>query len=225
MTSTVADTPSLVRRSPMYEVTEHLNPVYKLVQGMLLPAHFGNPCGERDLARTLGLGDVSAFPRMGVKGSGVAAWVVSHGIDLPAKIYGHARIDDGRGTVIRTGSTELIIEDGAGGTTVEKLWSDPDSSLTGVYRFRRRDAVFYLCGQQAVDVFAQTCGYNFRKPDCDLVFTRVAGVSCGILTIDRFPFPVYQMWCDGSFGGYLWEQLHEICRELGGGAVGLEAFE
>ena len=33
----------------------------------------------------------------------------------------------------------------------------------------------------------------------------------------------YRIWCDGTYGAYLWDTLLEIAIELGGGAVGLTA--
>ena len=35
--------------------------------------------------------------------------------------------------------------------------------------------------------------------------------------------PCYRIWCDGTYGAYLWDTLLEIAIELGGGAVGLRA--
>jgi sarcosine oxidase subunit gamma len=35
----------------------------------------------------------------------------------------------------------------------------------------------------------------------------------------------YRIWCDGTFGAYLWQTLVEVARDLGGGPVGLEALD
>ena len=34
----------------------------------------------------------------------------------------------------------------------------------------------------------------------------------------------YRVWCDGTYGAWLWKTLVEIARELGGGPVGLDAL-
>ena len=81
-----------------------------------------------------------------------------------------------------------------------------------------------LSGERAWEVLAESCGYPFREPDADLVFSRVAGVSCCILRKDRDGMPLFRIWCDGSFGTYLCEQLHEIVREHGGTAAGIASF-
>ena len=33
-----------------------------------------------------------------------------------------------------------------------------------------------------------------------------------------------RLWCDGTFGVYLWETLLNIIKELGGGPVGINQF-
>ena len=57
----------------MHEALEHLHPTWAQVNGMNVAAHFGNPEPERQRARVLGVCDVTALPRMGLKGSGGAA--------------------------------------------------------------------------------------------------------------------------------------------------------
>ena len=167
---------------------------------------------------------MSAFPRIGIKGRGGEPWLLKHGIAVPNKIYGHADLASGDGLILRTGTSELFIEDGISGDVISRLWAEADSALVDVYRFHRQDAAMLLSGERAWEVLAESCGYNFREPDADLVFSRVAGVSCCILRKDHDGMPLFHIWCDGSFGDYLWEQLHEITREHGGKAVGMCAF-
>jgi sarcosine oxidase subunit gamma len=210
------------RRSPLHDVLEHLHPEWIQIHGMSAPLHFGDMAHEAEQTTTLALCDVSAFPRIGIKGRGSENWLLKHGITTPQKVYGHADLASG-GLILRTGSSELFIEGGIRGDVVSKLWSEQDSALANVYRFHRQDAAMLLSGERAWEVLAETCGYNFREPDADLVFSRVAGVSCCILRRDRDGMPLFHIWCDGSFGSYLWEQLHEIVGEHGGKAVGMLA--
>jgi sarcosine oxidase subunit gamma len=216
-------TTSAARRSPLHNALEHLHPKWIQIHGMPAALHFDDSAHEAEQARALALCDVSVLPRIGIKGRGGEAWLVKHGISVPNKLYGHAFLPSGEGLILRTGTSELFIEDGIGGDVVSKLWAEPDSALPDVYRFHRQDAAMLLSGERAWEVLAETCGYNFREPDVDLVFTRVAGVSCCILRKDRDGMSLFRIWCDGSFGDYLWEQLHEITREHDGTAVGMLA--
>ena len=89
----------------------------------------------------------------------------------------------------------------------------------------REDATLLLCGLRALDLLAQCCGYDFsRSPSARLVYTRIAGVSCGILPQQVGGNPVYRIWFDPSYAIYLWETLAEIADGLGGGAVDAAAI-
>jgi sarcosine oxidase, subunit gamma len=214
-----------MRRSPIHEELEHLSPTWVEVNGMAAAAHFGNPAAEANQAKVLGLCDVSARSRMGVKGPGAAAWLEQNGISVPSSVYGHNGLGKD-GLVIRAGTSEYFIEDETAGQRVDHLPNPQTTVPQGVYRYDRQDAALLLSGTNAFAVLAETCGYDFRHPDHDLVFTRVAVVSCMILRKDREPqVPLFHLWCDGSYGAYLWEQLLEIVRTLGGAPVGLQAFE
>ena len=217
-------TMTTIRRSPLHDWLEHLHPEWIQIHGMPAVLHFGDMAHEAEQVRTLALCDLSALPRIGIKGRGGETWLLKHGNTAPNKVFGHAELATGDGLIIRTGTSELFIEDGIGGDVVSTLWAEADSALVDVYRFHRQDAAMLLSGERAWEVLAETCGYNFREPDADLVFSRVAGVSCCILRQDRDGFPLFRIWCDPSFGSYLWEQLHEITREHGGNAVGLLAY-
>jgi sarcosine oxidase subunit gamma len=57
----------------------------------------------------------------------------------------------------------------------------------------------------------------------ELVMTQVAGISATILRQQLSHEQVYRIWCDGTYGAYLWEIFLEVAGELGGGAVGLSS--
>jgi sarcosine oxidase subunit gamma len=56
-----------------------------------------------------------------------------------------------------------------------------------------------------------------------VVMTQVAGISATLLRESLAGEQVYRVWCDVSYGPYMWEMLLEVAQELGGGAVGLTA--
>ena len=51
--------------------------------------------------------------------------------------------------------------------------------------------------------------------------TMMVGVAVTVLTAGFGRTPCYRIWCDGTYGAYLWNTLLEIASELGGGAIGL----
>jgi sarcosine oxidase subunit gamma len=190
---------------------------------MQIPAEYGDLASEKTRARKLAVCDASALPRMGVKGPQAAAWLAKQGVSVPEKIYGHSSLDGGEGLIIRTGTSEFFLEDSFTGTRVARLWESA-ANQPAVYRFFKQDAGFILSGELAFDVLAQTCSYDFKRPGHEFVYTRVAVVSVAVLRQDQNGVPTLRIWCDPSYGAYLFEQLLEITRDVGGDAVGLACY-
>jgi len=91
----------------------------------------------------------------------------------------------------------------------------------------RQDAALVLTGALVNELLVQTCNVDFqhwRLEQPTVVMTSMVGVSVLILWHPLKAQPCYRIWCDGTFGPYLWETLLEIARELGGGAIGLESL-
>jgi sarcosine oxidase subunit gamma len=230
------------RSSPVHDLLDHLHPRWGAVDGMPVALGFGGRtiAQEQGVARTLGLCDVSALPRLVIKGPGAESFLRSHEVahDLPADVCRVLPWRSG-GVIARTGRAEFFLEDvprdGGPPDVVERL---TESLLTspppGVYPALRQDASFLLSGDRAPALFLQTCGYDFRQIDARpnpgpdptmlLVMTRVAGVSTWVLPRAINDHSAYQLWVDGTYGPYLWEILLKLARELGGDAVGLSVF-
>jgi sarcosine oxidase subunit gamma len=213
------ETPS--RISPVHDELEHLHARFVDVGGMPVAVSYGDTAKEKAAAADLGLCDVSFLSRVTIKGPAAAAVLGSKQVAVPAKVLDVAAI--GGGIVARTGGSEFFVEDGLRGVIAQQVASAARETA-GCYVATRQDASFLLSGKRAAEVFLETCGYDFRQPSKQIVFTRVVGVSCSILYRDFGGVSAFQLWLDGSYGGYLWETLHEIVCELNGAAVGAGAF-
>jgi sarcosine oxidase subunit gamma len=208
-----------VRRSPVHEALEHLGPRWGKLHDMPVALNVGRPVEEAASAKTLGLCDVSSFPRVTLKGPGAEAWLRDQGVGVPTEIYEVLRT--GKSIVARTGGAEFFIEDGVSGRIVAGL--PKAGGDLEVYRVLRQDAAMILGGSRAVDVMLETCGVDCSSHEFRMVYSRVAGVSCAILPDTVDGLRAYRIWCDASYGPYLWQTLLEIVKEKGGGAVGLAA--
>ena len=73
-------------------------------------------------------------------------------------------------------------------------------------------------------LLVQVCNVDFRSSALasTLVMTSMVGVSVLALWERTAAGPMLRVWCDGTFGPYLWETLLGIAREEGGGPVGLD---
>jgi sarcosine oxidase, subunit gamma len=213
-----------IRRSPVHDCLEELNPEWAEIHSMKVPLRFKDVAGEAKLQADLSLCDLSCLPRMSVKGPESLGWLAQAGIPVPESVYGWRSKADG-GLVIRTDRQEVFLEDGPASHRVSEIERELSTHPQGVYLVRRQDASFMLTGARSSDALRETCGVDFSQPENGVVMTRVAGVSCMILPLWEKGDPAFRFWLDPSYGSYLWNALLEIVRDHGGDAIGLAALD
>ncbi|NOY29676.1 MAG: hypothetical protein GXP28_05730 [Planctomycetes bacterium] len=175
---------------------------------------------ETKALQTLALCDMSALPKLGVKGPSAAEWLLSEGVLLPKGIYQLQEQSDGS-LVVQLSDTEFLLEESFASQTIQALSEKLGWGLTGVARVERQEASFLLTGSRAIDVLAQTCAIDFRvAPRGRLVMTRVAGTSCSVLPSGKEGEVKYQIEVDATYAVSLWKSLLTICQELGGRTIG-----
>ena len=206
------------RRSPLHDVLVEASPRHTELHGM--PAVLELPTDGASLP--VMLADASSLPRMGVKGPQAETWLRGQGIHPPAGVNAWTRTTDGV-LIARLGRSEFFLEDAFGGAVVERcramLVPGP-----GLYPVLRQDAALVLAGPRLNDLLVQTCSVDFKSPTMHepvAVMTSMIGVSVLAICDRASAGPVLRLWCDGTFGPYLWETLLGIAHEEGGGAVGL----
>lgn len=181
---------------------------------------------EREAAEALdvvAIGDLSHRRRIGVKGPGAAAALAALGLATPAQPNSWCRTADA--IVARLGLTEYLIEDSAGGDAVSRVQALPDTA--GVYPVPRFDAELVVAGPQAVDLFRQTCAVDLSTLDAAggaLALTSMVGVGVTVAAVMTPAGVTYRIWCDGTYGGYLWQTLCEVAEDMGGGWIGYETL-
>jgi sarcosine oxidase subunit gamma len=159
---------------------------------------------------------LGALPRLGLKGPAAARWLRNQSIPVPADILAAASIA-GDAWIARVGAAEFLLEAGMECDWVSRLEAQLSALPAGVYIVPRCDATFVVSGPGALSVFAQTCAIDFRRTAPQrVIFTRIAGVNCGILPQASGGAVSYRMWCDYSYAGYLLDVLCEIVIVLGG---------
>ena len=214
---------SSIRRSPVHDCLEELNPVWAEIHHMKVPLRFKDEATETRLKTEVCLCDVSCLLKMSVKGPESLAWLGQAGMLVPESVYGCRSTEDGS-LAIRTDRQEVLVEDGPASHRVSEFERELSSHPLGVYLVRRQDASFQLTGAQSNAVLRETCGVDFSQPPDAVVMTRVAGVSCMVLPLQANGIPAFRFWLDPSYGSYLWEALLEIVRDQGGDAFGLDAL-
>ncbi len=208
--------------SPIHDALLALNPAWSEA-GATPPAVHAFDANDAQRAAVVGVADLSHLPRTGAKGPGTAGWLAALDFPVPTLPNSWAPLPDG-GLIARLGLTEYLIDGNA--AAVDALMRTGRSA--GVYPVLRQDASFALCGSRVNELLLQTCNVDFRALEADpskLVMTSMAGVAITILATRAGDFSRYRLWCDGTFGLYLWDTLVGIAKELGGGCIGLGALQ
>jgi len=170
--------------------------------------------------QSLALCDLSGLPKLGLKGPQAAGWLKEQQIEAPPDLYDTRRLADG-GLIAKIAGDEFLLEGGVSGDSPGPLAERLKDDTAGVSRIERQEATFLLVGSRAREVLAQTCGINFRETPIErVIYTRVAGVSCGIIPQELANVPAYRLWIDYSFAPFLWETLVDICESLEGRVIG-----
>ena len=210
----------MIRISPHHDQLQSLKGIWRDINGM--PSLVSIP-GDDQIAAHLGIADLSFLTRFGVKGAAAASWLESHDIQVPDRTNTWSSLPDGA-MIARLGLTEFLIEDSLYSSFALRLAEACQSVPAKVYPVLRQDAAIVLCGTAIQDLLRQTCSVDFQAlslVEHPVILTLMVGVSVTIIPIasDR-----YRIWCDGTFGAYLWETLVTIAQELGGGVVGADRW-
>lgn len=209
-----------LRLSPVHDALQALTGTWRTVHDMpslwTLSDQFQSP--------PVGVMDWSCLTRFGVKGANASEWLAAQGLPVPDCPNTWHPLPDG-GIIARLGLTEFLIEDSPTSTLASQLVTACQSPPAKVYPVLRQDLALVLLGDRTHDLLRQTCSFNFQAVALSsrpVILTTMIGVTVTVMPGERNGEPFYRIWCDGTFGSYVWETLVGIATELGGGAIGTE---
>jgi sarcosine oxidase subunit gamma len=161
--------------------------------------------------------------RMGVKGPLAAATLKQLGLAVPDRPNSWAPLraqdrEDSWNVISRLGSTEFFIEERGEAPAIIALEQLTARGPAGVYPVLREDCAIVLGGASADEALAQVCNveFNVLQPRT-VVMTLMVGVSVLVLPqLSPEDGAIYRIWCDPSFGPYLWETLEEVVQKIPG---------
>jgi sarcosine oxidase subunit gamma len=215
-------TTPLPRTGALRDAQQGLATRWATLDSMQVAAAFGDAEAARLTAA--GIGDLSFRRRTGVKGRNARQWLDALGVATPERPNHWLALPCGS-LVARLGDTEYALVAGNDAQTVTRVATA--APTPGVYPVPRFDADLLLAGRRVPELLAQTCAFDFGGLDAAtpaLVMTSMVGVGVTVLALPGADGPRWRLWCDGTYGGYLWRTLTGIAGELGGGAVGLETL-
>lgn len=159
------------------------------------------------------MSDYSLQPRFGCKGPQAASWLSAHGVFVPGHFNSAYESKSKVKRVLQLGQSEFLVE--ADQETIAELYRSPRQP--GMYPVCRQDACIGLQGSNLNALLLQICNVNFHAQSAQtgtVVLTSIAGVSVIAMPDLAGPMPSCLIWCDGTFGSYLWQTLQTIAREL-----------
>jgi sarcosine oxidase, subunit gamma len=224
-----------LRRSPVYRKLIDLGARFAPINGGAVAIDYGEPREEAELARVLGLADLSVLPRTGFKGTGAVEWLEAQGLSIGTESNRGYR-QAGGSIALRLAPTEIFLIDSLEGNAaiierVNSAWSwgaERPRKLIG-YAMPRADshAWFAVTGARAPEMFAKICGIDLRTDkfaDGRIAQTSIAKMSGIILRQDLGGVPVFHLLADSASADYLWESLLDAMTEFEGAVIGLAAL-
>ncbi len=160
----------------------------------------------------IAIADLSSRHRFGVKGAGAAAWLDSLSLPIPDRPNTWLPLDQD-GLIARLGLNEYLVESESAWTQFTAVQNFPAQ----VYPVLRQDAAIALSGLAANSLLLQTCNVNFQAlnlAERPLVITTMVGVTVQVIPVRLNGAVTYRIWCDGTFGPYLWQTLLKVARDL-----------
>ena len=162
--------------------------------------------------------------RVGVKGPRAAEALKQLGLAVPTRPNCWAPMrdqdrDDSWNVVGRLGFTEFFVEERGEALSVAALERLTAEDFAGAYPVLREDLGLVLGGERVAEVLAQVCNVNFNALDIGqrpIVMTLMVGVSVLVLPQQQPDGAIFRIWCDPSFGTYLWETLEEVVHKMSG---------
>jgi sarcosine oxidase subunit gamma len=223
----------LTRRSFVYRKLAAKGANFADLAGGAVAMDFGDPAGEAEAARRMGLCDLSLLPRVGFKGPGTADWLAGQGVSLPEANWA-VRQDSGV-LVLRLAATELMLLSGLDGDdtpldTLENAWQAagvPPESPRGYPVPRSQTHCWFLVtGARTGEMFAKICGVDLRLAKFEngrIAQTSAARMNATLVRDDQGATPAFHVLADSASAEYLWGCLLDAMEEFDGAPVGLAA--
>lgn len=168
------------------------------------------------------LAEATPERRVGLKGPRAAAALAEAGITVPPRpnSWGPltaAETDGSWNVVGRLGATEFFLEETGAAPRIAALEALIARGLAGAWLVLREDRAIVLGGGAADAVLAQVCNLDLAAllRARTVIMTSMIGVGVLVLPqVNDDDGPVYRVWCDPSYGAYLWDELEIMVMRI-----------
>lgn len=168
---------------------------------------------------SIDLADISVNARVGFRGKGVEAFLLSHNIPIPSK-PNQAEMTTQGVCVLRLSNTEFWLVDGnnSNQSMIQTLEFASDEVID-VYRLycQHSHGAFIISGQPLVDMFAKICAVDLNLSgfgDGCIAQTSVARVNAILVRVKNEQTDTFLMLSDIASMDYLWRALIDATLEF-----------
>jgi len=220
------------RRSPLYRALEAHGARFETLGDFAVAQDMGREAAaEAAQAESLGLADLTPFPRIGFKGWNVAPWLAGNGAEMgEASNRAHPQADGTRIARLAPGEALVLADRSGAGPLIEtlgKAWSMADAD--GCFRVARDETSCWLLltGAHAPAMLAKVCAVDLRArafPADAIAQTNVARLNVIVIRGDLGPVPAFDLITDVASAVYLWGALLDAMAEYDGAPIGLAAI-
>ena len=186
---------------------------------------------EAAQAESLGLADLTPFPRVGFKGWNIAPWLAGNGAEMgEASNRAYRQADGTRIARLAPGEALVLADRSGAGPLIETLdgaWNMAEAD--GCFRVRRDETSCWLLltGAHAPSMLAKVCAVDMRPQvfaEDAIAQTNVARLNVIVIRGDLGPVPAYDLITDLASAVYLWGALLDAMAEYDGAPIGLAAI-
>ena len=220
------------RRSPLYRALEAHGARFEALGGFAVASDFGREAAaEAAQAESLGLADLTSFPRIGFKGWNIVPWLAGAGAEMgEASNRAYPQADGTRIARLAPGEA-LVLADRSGAgpliQTLDEAWSMAEAD--GCFRVARDETSCWLLltGAHAPSMLAKVCAVDLRPQAfaADAIAqTNVARLNVIVVRGDIGQVPAYDLITDLASAVYLWGALLDAMAEYDGAPIGLAAI-
>ncbi|MGI9499451.1 MAG: hypothetical protein ACR2P3_05405, partial [Geminicoccaceae bacterium] len=217
-------------RSPIHRQLRAADAVFGDVAGAILPVRYREG-DEEEVARELGLVDLSTLQRLGFKGRAVLSQMNAAGAALEFRPNRAFRQEDGTLAAVLA-MTEVLLLSPLNGHAwaLKKLKRDWSiDTADGSYLVPRQDSHFWftVTGRHTSSMFAKICGVDLRPKsfsDLAVAQTSIARSNAIVIRDDQGKTPAYHLLGDSASASYIWDCLLDAMAEWKGRPVGLNAL-
>ena len=220
-----------VRRSGLYRKLLASGAVFGEIEGGALPMRYRHQDDEISRAKSLGLAELSALPRIGFKGRAVLSQMNTQGVTLEFRPNRAFRQKDGTLAAVLAMTEVLLLSplSGKAPKLAELASSWSIETADGGYLMPRQDShfQFLITGEHASQMFAKICGVDLRAKSFDdlaIAQTSIAKSTAIVIRDDIGGTPAFHLLGDSASAGYMWDCLLDAMDEFDGKPIGWDAL-